>query len=813
MPAFITDIRIYPELSASPVGWLLGNIFGKRRAEIDFYVATYALATTDNTFIYNPSAGYLGAGWIVAEQSDAFKDFRQGDFIFIDTAIITGGVSFLIQTKLSDHEIQVSTSITAPVDSIANNDKIYVTTPITGIKFFHNLIENADQADYFSLIDGSEQLQFRKTVDANDTTTYDLFNAIPLNWQSSNSLIKGRGFILPNQSFTLIHNFYIVPFFLSDQWDDLKAGIAPDYFKDEKCLKYAYKIQAMYDFNNPNEFQEVEVGDVLGNTGWFNENFNKQEPVYQVDSVSYTRADLSGIPSLELTEEVVNCEVIISNETTNPFSDGNTKFVLNFCKAPASAGEYQQPTATENVQENFYFDRALQTVGSAAVNGDEFGSQWQVLTNITAEFIDTSHIKIKFSTQLSSFIVESLSALGFQRYIIAIEIQNHLLDTSVADNVCLLVDANDFLIDNSDPGMLINTMRFLNHIENTYEEGDEVPECFPEDELVAYSRFYIDRNTREADTILLKTITANMVARNSVSSEFFNLDAFTTDVSNIPLIGDSQFIDFSLDRIFHIPPAEIRKTIRIIRRQDLDDASKRYYDVVIPYLFRWEYFTALPVASADFFDPAQPNKGWNEFWFHYTTKPNWGVYFELKILASKNGEALLFDFQKQIPAVDYNSNADWTGNIKSYNNQTNQQLFDVPTSRNFFLGFAETRVEAALTKISAIPVLANITVVLRVEVYEQGGISGQRRMSSKYASDADTWFKSIDSSNKVVLSLSGNTVIAKALIDNSKIPFSASEFKITARIYEGTSAPIAGKQFQDGESFEFQDGSVYEFQN
>lgn len=809
MPAKITDIRIYPELSAQPVDWLLGNVFGKHRAEIDFYISANALATPDNTFIFNPSAGYIGAGWIIAEQADAFKEFRIDDTLYIDTIPVSG--TFTVVDKISDNEIQVSPNTGAPDDSIASDGAIFVTTQITGMKFFHNMVENSEQADYFSKIDGSEQLQIRKDVDCVDITVRDMFNQLPLPWQYSNAQIKGVTFVDFKQTFTLIHYFFIGPFFLADQWDDLKAGIAPSYLFNGKSLKYVFKIQAMYDFNDPNRFQEIEVSETLGNVGWFGENFNKGESAYEIGSVIFkTLADVV-IPGITLSENEIKGEVTITNFTDNPFSNNNTKFVLNFIKAPSDPSEYQNNG--KNVQENFFFDRALQTVGSAPIDGDEFATQWQVLKDVEAEFISASEIKLKFRIALSSFIVSELAELDIARYILAVEIQDHTLATAIADNVCLLIDAQDFFIDNSDPGLLVSSTRFLRHFENTFEQGQSGVEVFPEDEVVAYSRIYIDRATREADSIIIKKVEANMIAKNSVSGESFILDTFSLDTSGLAFIGDSQFIDFSLDRVFHIPIAEIRKKIKITRRQDLDESQRRYYDIVIPYLIRWEYFTALTNVNADFFDTSEPNNGWNQFWHHYTTLTDWGLYYNQKILVSKNGDPLLYESDIQLLSDDYDSNPDWEPDgIKSFNNATNVQLYDVGTMRNFLLGFEATRIEATFTKISGAPILANCYVVFGIEVFEQGGIAGRRRISSVYPLE-DTWFKSVDNSNKIVLSLSGNTITAKALIDNTLIPLNVRAFKITARIYEFGAAPSLAKQFEDGSAFEFEDGAIYEFEN
>jgi hypothetical protein len=114
-----------------------------------------------------------------------------------------------------------------------------------------------------------------------------------------------------------------------------------------------------------------------------------------------------------------------------------------------------------------------------------------------------------------------------------------------------------------------------------------------------------------------------------------------------------------------------------------------------------------------------------------------------------------------------------------------------------------TRIKASKTYVGGTPpALNDVEWVMRIEVYEQG--------SSVYDWTENSWFKSVDTSNKVFKSLSGSVYSAEALIDMSALPDNAT-FKISARIYnEAALAPIPAdaKLLEDGTVKNLEDNEI-----
>jgi hypothetical protein len=792
----ITGIAFNNEFRGETTDWLLGNIGDKMRADINVIIVTEALGKVT----LRPIQGVDGDNWIVA-QSPLFKDFRVGDTIKMDTGpgSFTAGTYTIIQ-KSNDLSIQVNSAPATVTNQGPGYAAIYLTTPSTGFKFFFNMKENSDAVDYFSLVDGSEQLFINKSVDASSWSGFTMLPQGLKAWQIRGASIAGNGIQTTapyGQQFLIKHFFYITPFFLADQWDDLLAGNLPSYLAKLKTLKYIFRVEALQDFNNPNNRQFNELTTTAGNVGWFDENFNGTPSNYLVSSVTFAKPDTSLIPAINLSSTIeTTVTIVIQNATDAPFSNNNTMFTLNFIKAPEAKEEYQN---NNTMDQNFLFDRVLQTVGATAANGDMYGTNRQVLKNVSAVYNSASQITITAKISLNTAIVSALSVLDFKRYILFVAVQNHTLNTKIADKVSLLVHASDFFEDFTADNLVRSTTVFLRHPhDNAQMQGVQTLDAFPEDEIISVSQFYIDRSTLlSTDIIDIKKTEVIIKAKNNVTGQEFNLFKYHLDFNNLPIINGNQFIDYSFDRNYHVPANE--RTIRVKRRPDLDVSSHIYYDVIVPFLFKWEYWQTLTGVNGAFFDITQANNGFNNFWQRYNNLSNWGIYHQLNLYVSKNGHINHYQNEVLLGANNYNSNPDFTAlSIKAYDNITNALLYDGGSAKNYILGYKDSRIEASFTKISAAPDLQYVAVVFGIEIFEQGGEFGRRRLSSVWFSDGDSWLKSTNTSTKVTLSLTGSTIKATCLIDFTKIPLDKSKFKITARLYDLTGGSINGKITEAG---------------
>lgn len=806
--------------------WALGNVGDKILITTTISVQNYAISTIDSPFIFNHTDGMIGAGWIYDPQGQ-FGGFNIGDTLIIFNQADSTNQTRTIVDKLDNNNIQVDSAFAVSPNTDLPGFVISVTTPIKSIKYHYNFVENAAAPSFKSIVDATlEQEIIIRDKAASDVTVTAMEPLGTPEWQDGLTgfltkkfdgtstpvcTIAGVGIDdgttdgVYKSNYLITHYTKVTPYILVDQITNQIAGLPPVDFEQTKCWKLITMIEAAESFTNPNFLVSEVFDSVLGNIGWYGENFNTGKTNYSISNIVYNNGGV--IDGIKLAASETTVTFNVNNTVDTPFSNNNTQFLLALFKVPSDPAEYQNNGRLLDV--NFLFDRKQQTVGSAAANGDNYGGSYQILKDVQATFVSSSQILVTAKISMAVAVLAGFVESSTPRYFIYFSVKNHTLATNVSDLVSLPVAISEFVIDNSDPTMITIDSAFLRHPESDIAtEGSPDLTCAKEDEIVAYSKFYIENDTRESDTILIKDITVKIKAKNSVTEAEFNLDSFA-------ITSVDQNINTTIARPFHIPIVEIRKNIVIQRRFDLDSGEQTWYSILFPFKLRWEDWIALPGANVVFFNSAQDNNGLNQDWHHYSLVANWGIYYEIEVVATKNGVPEGYTQEILITTKDYASNTVYNAtSIKSYDGIT--ELVNAGTK--YLLGYKDTRIVASFkhTDNSAFD-LTKCVVNMLIEVFEQGGVTGQRRMSSLWVSASDTWFKSIDTSNKTILTLAtttgaNDTVKATVDVDYFQIPVAAA-FKITARLYELTIPPYdLYKNFEDDEDFEFEDSDPYEFE-
>lgn len=313
-------------------------------------------------------------------------------------------------------------------------------------------------------------------------------------------------------------------------------------------------------------------------------------------------------------------------------------------------------------------------------------------------------------------------------------------------------------------------------------------DIFVEDELVACTNFYIERNTRPADEIIITSIEANVIATNGTDS--FELENFTVQTGAVQLTGDTQQIDTSILKQFHIPNDEPRKVVVVKRRNDLDVGSKQYFSVQYPFMFRWEYWEKLLNVNSFFLDTTKPNNNFNHHWLHYSSGA-WKINYQLVINATKNGEKQQYSSSYVLNPHDYNSNPYYV--VKKIETFDADTLTPLLISGKDYISFTNKTLVVATFELGFTVTLETATVEIGIEVFEKGGILGKRSYSSRWNREPDTWFESINNGGLVDLTLSpganGSLVVAKCLINTEQLPQDAKTYSLMARIYEYGTVP------------------------
>lgn len=832
----IISQNFFRELSTGSVPFLLGNAGDKLRVETTFAVQNLAISSSDNAFIVNDIDGYIGRGWI-RDPRGQFKSFNVGDKIYysnydVNTPVDTG--TFYVIAKLSDNEIQINSLANGSgvPPSFGSNFEhstgaISNQTAITAVKYHFNFIENSASNNFTSYIDGNEQLFSIKSKLGSDTSASAMLPIGQTSWLQTVGVTKDfAGSAVDTCSisgisasvdatgvyttlYKIIHYVRIPDYITYDQVANEIAGIYPKDFQTvNKCWKFISQIEAAELYTDPNFLVSDIFSKVLGNTGWRGENFNTGKSNYSISSVIYSNGGT--VPSAILDESGTTLTFNLNNTVEAPFNS-NTMFVVTFQKVPHDPAEYINTGLS--LDKNFCTDRAVQKASGGPVNGENYGTSYQAIKGLVATYLSSTQIGISLTLELGADTLALLRASSSPQYEISISTQAYgvAINNNALDAVNLKVDLNTATIITADATMInFETTKFIRHPEfDPSLHGVTSLFAFPQDEVVACTNFYIESSGRTGNVIKLQTVNARIMAKNG--SKTFELDQFLMSLSSIPMTGYTQQFDSQIPRVFNVPATSIRKFIEVKRRNDLDTETKYYFSSNYPFLLRWETWTQALGIDPSFFDATLQNNGFNEWWYRYGIASGWSLYYDFTVTATKDGDLQSYNTQVAFSLSDYKSNADYTvkdilpfessdlalllsgaGGAHQLNSggsiyvTINGQKY-YTDGNNFNYMNKKTLIAAIFTRGTAF-VEANVNVEMSVEVYQQGGIAGERVYSSKWVTDGNSWFTSVDGSGKVKLYTydRGFTFVALAYFDptTTNFPANATAFSFSARIYD-----------------------------
>ncbi len=562
----LDEIKFINPLNGGFVNWLLANAGDPLIIEHHISISEHVLASTQAPWIVNNTDGYIitpGRKWVTGGD---FSKFNIGDNLsYYDFATLTVIGDNIVTDKLSNTEIEVQTIAGWTANDTATTTSFSLTNPITSLNYKWNWIENQEAANYFSKIDGFEHLASIENLNPDLGRTN-----LPMAFIGS-SVCNQIGSIevdevsleltpIYKSKFIIRHTTVITPIILAEQYDNLLAGISPDYFFNLNCLRSVFYYEGRYDLTNPNRLQYLEIDNVLGNSGLFNENWNTGKTNYNLSGLVYKKSsDLSIIDKAQLSLDKSTFNFDINNVIDAPFIAGSTKLIINFCKIPDSETEYQNNE--RNILHNFVWESALLTVQTtpSQVNGANYSDlSIRSLANLKATFVSSSKINISGKLDFDQLGIDIFEESNEPKYLFWVSIQNHLKTGAISDRANVLVDMSTFFYQSEFPNLIDFSPNLIPHDVNSYSAGN-TNYIFEEDELVASTEIVISRDPL-VESFEMSKVTFKILAESDLGENFV-LESKTLDLPTNNLINGYQNFDIDLLTKFHIPSDEIRKHI------------------------------------------------------------------------------------------------------------------------------------------------------------------------------------------------------------------------------------------------------------
>ncbi len=438
MPVYVDSVRFTDEYSGNIGGFgsdtgqdfLMACVGDKMWVEIKFHVAWNTL---DVEMLFNTADNTITRQDIVG--SFITDGFHVGDSIAIDDAGGNDGSNTII--ALTDVKMTVGTNLVD--DGLFSAVDIYGTTDIDYIDFYYNCIANSSSTTFQSLTDVNTQKMTNVTV-IPESGQVDLVPGTKqyawVDVPQGDATIEAEGtYGYPTyyQDFKIIMPFFVKPFYLNGQTQSLidllnVTGLTPpEYFRDLDCLKFVYQINARYAQRDPTVYHTSDLQFKNGNTGWFNELLDGTplgetgEVQFQLISTEYfDNATSYPVDGLDYEEPT---DVQITIKVPNGTSPENVIFLVNFCWLPNSNIPYQNKGLIDFTNEFgepndfrhlFLHDRARQVEGAGAVNGDRYGTDYQVLTNVQGSTYG-SELIVTFTVDFGLVVKQTFEGNEFGR--------------------------------------------------------------------------------------------------------------------------------------------------------------------------------------------------------------------------------------------------------------------------------------------------------------------------------------------------------------------------------------------------------------
>lgn len=810
MGILITNREYTNQFRAETTSWLLGNVGDRIDLKLNVEVSIVSASSYSNPIesdgtdqLTRTTGSFLSDGFAVGTSIAWSSDNNGTPFSG------TGTITMLTPTTMRVGSITGTfpTVGAYPFTDGTNTNGVFTVTSTDGVQSFamkYNLIANSDLSSnsVASLIDGTEPTFVYNGL----STTFVPDNLIRSSFQSGlgvfSATIEGTG-LAPNgaQTFEIILSFLLGPLYGSN--DDFVNDTAPSFLFDTESLTDVFEIAFLPQQSNPN----IRIATtssafaLLGNVGWFDENYNGNANNYSILGVEYTNESSIQVASIQ-KDANTNFAILIDQ----PNNTATSTYRIGFAFVPndqtllgPNLDDYKK-----NILYNGFGDLVLNQSSPATLYSGEtnsFGAKIDVQFNGISAVGDNVTITGQFQPNaLFSDYFDSIDSQNWN-YIVWVSLADESLTTQASDRVTLLADYNQ-IIEQPTQFVLGDVFtEFLNHAQSTDYLGSNIYLGSSEDEILANSFMFLDTAKNEfVDSISFVVEGFNTVTGETFEAERYTIDAtvFGVDASGV------QALNYYSTRGFQMASG-VDKNIVLIERFPAEDVgTKVAYSMQYAFRFRYEDWIRNANVPSDLIDTNELLDGQNQKWSSKDSFSNdWRLRFSVETVLNENGVKYNTKNTSSIFVRDYEESDIWDGTITHFNESGATSLYTGTVDgirRNAILPDQPTLIQADfdLEDIGGdVGDIADYYGVIRLEIYQGAGIFGIEMISTV-----------LDNVNKLLYPVNGETkckiekisttkIRLTALIDNTYLDTSKFTYKSSARIgYKNFILPgIYGRQY------------------
>jgi hypothetical protein len=710
----------------------------------------------------------------------------QGDRIVLDTPI-TNDINMLPTEQMVEGGKHVW-----------DNLVIYSDKKPQGAEIMYGHLKNseADNGNLASFIDGT----YTRVIAEYMHTLTGWQNCGFIGLQSGMSLRSAR-WIFDEKEGTHTYKYrFELEFMISSFFEDLtnfETMTAPSQVFDAESLTDNFEVIGYPEWNNPNTQikSDKKATKRLGNTGWFNENYNGLDNDFEVLSVEYTDV-VSNSPTQRLSYGAETKVKAVIQGVPN-LANGLTKLGIGFIFLPEREDIYRDKETP--FQQNLLVNTAGGlSSGIFTPSATPTAITYTGFTNNAGERMDVRNVH--FYLQGGNLVYEAIFSptAGFGNYIDSLDDieRNYALWISVADRteVTNFADRVSLLLDYNYMDLFVPPVgewqpMSIGFIEHPYDEtgfirDGECGDFRVEDDLLTVIPFKVD-TTDEIPTKMEFVIEME----NTTTGAKFELQRHAVDLTGYPNNGAGvpQW-NYDQSRGFKLEDGNSKNWVKIERDETEDDGNEKGYKAYYGFKIRWEDWILRTGVPSDFFNAMEENNGFNNDWLQYLNVGDWVCQFTVYTYAPLNGSGVKYVNEKRFNFKDYdvNENIETEWAILRESDGTNLPMsIDAITGKpmGVLLENEQVRLQCVYRKLNgSFASLSSFYGTLCIEVDKGAGQFDFRQLSSVWGSESDNPLIPLTGETRTKKTLlSPNEILLECLVEPSLLT-EAVRYKLSSRL-------------------------------
>lgn len=663
------------------------------------------------------------------------------------------------------------------------------------VTYVHTTNDEVENNSLNSLIDGTTTSLVKPNVKIQPINVFQ--NMIPIGLQSGMSIriadIKRLGKksgTFGTYQYEIKIQYLISSFF--ENIDNVLEREIPEFLTGDNSFTDNFKIFFYPKWNNPNASITNDIGrsERLGNTGWFDENFNELPNNFKIDYIQYFDENGNLVQSLDYYAKT-KVKVQVSGV---PNVNTNTECGFGFIWLPRNEEDYKEKETP------FYRNTFIST--GKITDGYKVGTFYPTLefggginnasmNTKNVRFSDIGGGKIIFEaifepTSDFSILFDSKDE-NDRNYALWVSVADQTLQRNFSDRVSLLADVDVMQKTVPQLGEYDDIQnRFIEHPYLENNTGVLIYDGFVQDDVLCRLPFKIDLNRDKFKKMRFGIELYNPSTGIQKVLEKFDVD-FTQFYSGT---NGEPMANINLSRGFKLNNDNNKNWLKLNRDNTLDANGKFGYLAYYAFKIRYEDWIKNELIPGDFFDNNELNDGINNDWFHLSSVLGWQLNFFVEIDSEVNGELGKYKNQYEFKIRNYDSN-DNVDTRHFYYRDSDGTLLNIGTDLTYnkplgvIISNEPTRIEIEFEIVDGVGTwdLNNVYGVTTIEIDKGAGITQMRQLSSIWDRESDNPLIPVSGENNLKLEVNGTNKILKTicLVDPTLLE-EGSKYRITSRV-------------------------------